>query len=181
PGDYHEILGSPFSVAAAGRKTRRFHLSSGEVSGLELKVDKKRVRLGGKRRLLRMEEPTSGWRVLAYTKPGEEPRIVEHSRPEGEGFAVIWLDRPSLFVSGFLHRRLPAVEENRAKVEKYLFDRTRTLSTRRYGVEQTRQAAQPSPPKGMADRLKNLDELLKQGFITREEFEEKRAKLLASL
>jgi curli biogenesis system outer membrane secretion channel CsgG len=209
PGDYGRPLGTPLALKTE-RKTRRFELVSGDVPTVEVPLSKKRVSVRSRRALLQPEAGLgSGWRVIAYGKGRNTPRILEHGGPGSGGYVALWLDQPALFRSRILGSRVPAIEDARARVEKHAVDWARYLMYRRYDSqgEERRKAEEtlrltgtsiaPEPAEtatalsavtaapvvsiSAAERLKKLDELKKQGLLTQAEYDQKRMQILEKL
>lgn len=211
PGNYGDLVGAPLSLVESGRPTAKFEMVTGEV-GLELAADKKAPQVGGKRKLLRPDGTLDGaWKVVAYTAPGRDPRVVERTGERG-GYAALWLDRPGLFRTRLLKKRVAGLEEKRSRVETYVLNRMLALAARRYS-DTTRQTAAPAPAPvvdqlatearaearsapvaveaklpatassdaGSEDRLRRLEALLQKGLITREEYYRKRIEIVDSL
>src|SRR6185436_17878700 len=93
-----------------------------------------KVEVGSKRALpaLGRLPPQAPWRVIAYTREGQEPRIVERGAQEEGGYVALWLDDPASF-RGRLGERVPRVEEVRGRLEERVFGWARALMERRYG------------------------------------------------
>lgn len=138
-------------LVESGRPTAKFEMVTGEV-GLELAADKKASQVGGKRKLLRPDGTLDGaWKVVAYTAPGRDPRVMERTGERG-GYAALWLDRPGLFRTRLLKKRVAGLEEKRSRVEGYVLDRMLALAARRYSDATARQTAAPAPAQAV-DRL----------------------------
>lgn len=207
PGEYGPILGKSLTIKE-GRKSRRFEVAQGDIPTVRLKMPKKKVSLKSRRPLLQPDLASDrNWRIMAFTKERSGPRILEQGGREEGGYVAVWLDQPSLFQSRFLGNRLPAIEQTRATVEGHVVDWARFLMYRRYDstgnerrkaeqiLESGRTAlAEASPavslgtvsassihPATVAERLKDLDELRKQGLLSPEEYDRKRSEILSKL
>ncbi len=133
PGTYELVLGAPLAVEAKDKPTSRFNVAPGEVSGLQLAVNKKKVEVKGKRVVPEVRRFDQGglWRVLAFTQGRKSPRILEKGHRDQGGYVAVWLDSPETF-RGRRGGTVPEVEEIREKVEKHVFDWARFLMYRRF-------------------------------------------------
>jgi Curli production assembly/transport component CsgG len=131
PGDYGAVAGAPLAIKSTGRPTNDFALSLGEVTGmlpwLEKKADAPSKRILPE--LVRFHP--SLWRVLAFTRGRESPRVLERGRKEDGGYVVLWLDDPGSFRDS-KGKTVPQVEEIRARVEEGVLKWARHLMYRRY-------------------------------------------------
>jgi hypothetical protein len=133
PGEYASVLGSALLIEPSRKKTARFHLVPGEVSGINLAL-RKRVRVKSRRvlpQIAEMEE-RSPWRVVAFHKDRQGPRIVEKGIREQGGFVVIWCDQPASFRGKRSGNRVEQVEAARAEIERHVLGWARFLMYRRY-------------------------------------------------
>jgi len=141
-GDYGEVVGAPLVIGTASDPTDRFELAPGDVSGFVPRLGRK-VEVRSKRALPELSRlPAQGpWRVLAFTRERQSPRIVERGERESGGYVALWLDDPSSF-RGPRGETIPAVQEARAKVEERVLKWARYLMYRRYdkGGKQRQQA-----------------------------------------
>lgn len=142
-GDYGRVIGSPLVLKTGGKPTERFELTPGEISGLSLRVEDKKVQVKSKRILPELERLDSGgtWRVVAFGKGRKDVRIVERGYRDQGGYIAVWLDDPGSF-RGRWGGAVDQVESVRAKVEKYVLEWARFLMNRRYGkaTEEPRRA-----------------------------------------
>lgn len=131
PGDYRDTVGAPLAIETMSKKTKRFDLSPGKVPGI-VQVSKKKVKSKGRRQLPELTDLDRAWRVLAYTRDGKGPRIIERgTRGEG-GYVVLWFDDPEAFRGRFGGTR-PEVEQTRANIEEHVFKWSRDLMRTRFG------------------------------------------------
>lgn len=142
-GDYGEVVGAPLVIEAVSKPTDRFELAAGEVAGLLPQFDKKKMDVKSKRALPEFSKhmPGASWRVLAFTRGRQDPRILERGRQDEGGCVVLWLDDPDSF-RGRLGGTVPKVEETRARLEERVLEWARYLMYRRYDKtgEQRRRA-----------------------------------------
>ncbi|MEP7010518.1 MAG: CsgG/HfaB family protein [Acidobacteriota bacterium] len=133
-GDYGGITGAPLAIESLGRRNRRFELAPGDV-GAVLPSFEKKVKVKSRRALPDLSDLVAGgaWRVLAYTKPEEGPRIIERTSRENGGYVLLWFDDPSAFV-GPLGGRVKKVEEVRRRVEERAFKGARYVMYRRFDL-----------------------------------------------
>jgi curli production assembly/transport component CsgG len=141
-GDYGDAVGASLSVELPRRRTRRFEVAQGAVSGIVPKLDKKRLKVKSKRALPELADDSSGsWRVIANSQRRKGPRIIERgSRTEG-GYVALWLDNPESF-RGPLGGTVAKVEETRARLEEHVWEWAHFLMYRRFDQtgEQRRRA-----------------------------------------
>jgi hypothetical protein len=137
PGDYRDVVRAPLAIAALGKKTKRFDLSPGKVPSL-VHASKKKVKSKGRRQLPELTDLDSSWRVLAYTREGQGPRIIDRGTPGQGGYVLLWFDDPEAFQGRWGGTR-PEVEQTRANIEEHVFKRARDLMRSRFGGS----AAQP--------------------------------------
>jgi hypothetical protein len=144
-GDYSRIVGVPFTIESKGRESDRFEIAAGEVPGLKLQLDKKKVKVKSDRIVPQVKDSgkPGTWRVLAFTSGRKDPRILERGGRDREGFVALWCDRPEVF-RGRRGGTVPEVEGIRAKMERYVFESARAMMLHRYGDEQ-RQATASTP------------------------------------
>jgi hypothetical protein len=140
-GSYERIVGAPFTIESKGRDSNRFEIAPGEVSGLTLALDKKKVKVKSDRILPQVKEAgkPGTWRVLAFTNGRKDPRILERGGRDREGFVALWCDRPEVF-RGRRGGTVPEVEGVRAKTERYVFESAKAMMIHRYGNEQIQAA-----------------------------------------
>jgi len=146
-GDYTKIVGAPFTIEAKGRESDRFEIVSGDVSGLALQLDKKKVKVKSDRVVPQVKEvgKPGAWRVVAFTSGRKDPRIVEHGGRDREGYVALWCERPDVFY-GRRGGTVPEVETIRAKVERYVFNWARTVMLSRYDDKRQQQQATTGQP-----------------------------------
>lgn len=146
-GDYRAISGASLSIETKGRKTNRFELAPGDVRGVEMRLQEKKVKIHGKHELPQLSDLEPGWRVVAFTKGRKEPRIVERCDREKGGCAILWCDRPDSF-HGWAGGAVPEIEAARIAVERHVLDWSRYLMYRRYdsGGDERRRAEQALMP-----------------------------------
>ncbi|HEV7508930.1 MAG TPA: CsgG/HfaB family protein [Thermoanaerobaculia bacterium] len=145
-GDYSQIVGAPFTIESKGRESNRFEIASGEVSGLALQLDKRKVKVKSDRIVPEVKglgKPGT-WRVLAFTSGRKDPRIVERGGRDQGGYVALWCERPDVF-RGRRGGTVLEVEGVRAKTEKYVFDWARVMMFRRYDSNQQRAVVSPTP------------------------------------
>jgi hypothetical protein len=142
-GDYRSISGAPLTIEAKGRKTNRFELAPGDVRGIEVRRQEKKVKIQGKHELPQLADLDPGWRVVAFTTGRKEPRIVERCDREKGGCTILWCDRPDSF-HGWAGGTVPEIEAARTAVERHVLDWSRYLMYRRYdtGGDERRRAEQ---------------------------------------
>jgi hypothetical protein len=137
-GEYSAIVGSPLSIETGRRKTARFDLVRGDVSGITLAARKKRVRVKSRRALPEAEAPDtrSSWRVVAYGRNREGVRILERGTREGGGYVAVWCDQPDSFRTA-RGRTVPQIEAARTEIERHILSWARYLMYRRYDTTGT--------------------------------------------
>ena len=142
-GDYRSISGAPLIVEAKSRKTNRFELAPGDVRGVEVRRQEKKVKIQGKHELPQLADLDAGWRVVAFTTERKEPRIVERCDREKGGCTILWCDRPDSF-HGWAGGTVPEIEAARTAVERHVLGWSRYLMYRRYdtGGDERRRAEQ---------------------------------------
>jgi hypothetical protein len=142
-GDYGEVVGAPLVIEALSKPTDRFELAVGEVAGIVPQFDKKKMDVKSKRALPELSKlpPRAAWRVIAFTRGRQDPRILERGKQDEGGYVVLWLDDPDSF-RGRLGGTVPKVEETRARLEERVLEWARYLMYRRYDKtgEQRRRA-----------------------------------------
>lgn len=142
-GDYRQVIGAPLAIEKLSKRTRRLDLAPGEVDGLIPKLSRKEVKVKSSRALPEVADLSTPWRILAYTRKGRRPRIVDRGGQVEGGYAALWLDNPQAFRSRWGGTR-PKVEETRGRVEDHVIQQARTLMHRRF--DRSNQAMQPCTP-----------------------------------
>lgn len=137
-GDYSSVLGSPLEVKTGRKKTRRFDLLPGDVSGINFPTGKKKIRVKSRRVLPQIQIPGGRtlWRTVAFARNHESPRIIEKGRRDQGGFVALWCDHPDSF-RGRKGKTVPEVEAARAEIERYVIGWARYLMYRRYDTTGT--------------------------------------------
>lgn len=131
PGDYRDVVGIPLKIETLGKKTRRFDLAPGNVPGI-VQATKRKIKSKGRRQLPELTDLDRSWRVLAYTRDGKGPRIIERGTQGQGGYVVLWFDDPEAFRGRWGGTR-PEVEQTRANVEEHVFRWSRDLMHTRFG------------------------------------------------
>ncbi len=142
-GDYRQVIGAPLAIEKLSKRTRRLDLAPGEVAGLIPKLKRREVKVKSSRALPEVADLSAPWRILAYTRKGRRPRIVDRGGQVEGGYAALWLDNPQAFRSRWGGTR-PKVEETRGLVEDHIMQQARTLMRRRF--DRSGQALQPCTP-----------------------------------
>jgi hypothetical protein len=132
PGDYQDIVGAPFTIDATSKPTKRFEIAPGDLSGIVQASFKKRPKVKAKRPLPEIWDLAAVWRVIAYTKPGKLPRIIERGTQEQGGYVALWLDDPDSFRGHWLGGTRAEVEQTRASVEDHVMKKARELMRSRF-------------------------------------------------
>lgn len=131
PGDYREIVGTPLSIEEVSKATRRFELAPGDLSVPVQTSAKKKLKVKAKRQLPQRVDLTDSWRVIAYTKGGKGPRIIERGTRGQGGYVALWLDDPEAFRGRWGGTRAE-VEQARSNVEEHVLKTARELMRSRF-------------------------------------------------
>jgi Curli production assembly/transport component CsgG len=142
-GNYRQVIGAPLAIEKLSKRTRRLDLAPGEVDGLIPQLSRKEVKVKSKRAVPEVADLSAPWRILAYTRSGRRPRIIERGGQVEGGYVALWLDDPQAFRSRWGGTR-PKVEETRGRVEDHVMQQARALMRRRF--DRSSQALQPCTP-----------------------------------
>jgi len=86
------------------------------------------------------------WRVIAYTKGGKGPRIIERGTRGQGGYVALWFDDPEAFRGRWGGTR-PEVEQTRGNVEEHVFKWARSLMRSRFDPSFAQQSVCSDPSK----------------------------------
>jgi hypothetical protein len=131
PGDYRPLVGAPLAVESMSKPSKRFDLTPGELAGLVEAPTKKKSKVKTRRPLPEISELPAPWRVIAYSKQGRKPRIIERGTQGQGGYVVLWLDNPESFRGRWGGTR-SEVEQTRANVEDHVIKKAREVMRSRF-------------------------------------------------
>lgn len=141
-GDYGDVVGAPLVIESKSGPTDRFELAPGEVGGIVI-GQRRKVEVGAQRVLPELAKvpAQAPWRMLAFTRERQGPRIIERGERESGGYVLLWLDEPGSF-RGPRGETAPAIQEARARIQDRALKWARYLMVRRYAKssKQRRQA-----------------------------------------